>query len=60
MKFKETCLTSVALSGQRKRDAETLFSKSVAEFLQNEGHAKANYIRTSCNWHIPSDGCGES
>ena len=49
-----------SLSGQRKRDAETLFSKSVAEFLQNEGHAKANYIKTSCNWHIASDGCGVS
>ena len=59
MESKETCLTYVALSGQRKQDvddAERLFSKSVAEFLQKEGHAKeTNHIQTICNWHIASD-----
>lgn len=64
MKSKDTCLTSVALSGQRKQDvgdAERLFSKSVADFLRTQGHhEEAAYIQTVCDWHIATDGRGVS
>lgn len=64
MQSSDTCLTSVALSGIRKQDvgdAEKFFSKSVADYLAKQGHAKeANYIQVICNWHIASDGRGVS
>ena len=60
----DTCLTYVALSGLRKqdvKDAERIFSKSVATFLKDKGHVnEAHYIQTVCNWHVASDGRGIS
>lgn len=62
MESPETCLTYVALSGQRKQnveDAERIFSKSVVQFLTNRGYvAEALYMQAVCNWHLASDGRG--
>ena len=64
MESPETCLTYVALSGQRKQnveDAERIFSKSVAQYLRQRGYTnKAVYVQTVCNWHVASDGRGIS
>ena len=60
MESPETCLTYVALSGQRKQnieDAERIFSKSVAQYLRQRGYTnEAVYVQTVCNWHVASDG----
>ena len=60
MESPETCLTYVALSGQKKQkveDAERIFSKSVAQYLRQRGYTnEVVYVQTVCNWHVASDG----
>ena len=59
-----TGLTYEALTGKQKRSVphcEEIFSKSVLEFMQRNGHAyEARFIETVRNWHKAADGRGLS